>query len=163
VPFGLDARKADGEFAPRQGVKCSGAPNVWLTQCRHLNQVTTVCFKRKRSADPLLPRALSMGKYPRFNRGALSTGSLTESRQAKTLWPVSPFGGEPRNCAVSWKISGLLLGLAFPNILTRKAYYRPRPKPAEDMRRIDEVHLDYPFALLGMLRCKSLPISATFD
>jgi putative transposase len=34
-------------------------------------------------------------------------------------------------------------------------YYRPRPVPAADlaiMRRIDELHLDYPFAGARMLR-----------
>jgi hypothetical protein len=31
------------------------------------------------------------------------------------------------------------------------------------MRRTDELHLDYPFALLGMLRYEGVPISAAFD
>ena len=44
-------------------------------------------------------------------------------------------------------------------------YYRPRPVPAADlavMRRIDELHLDYPFAgrrmLRDLLRGEGIPI-----
>jgi hypothetical protein len=39
------------------------------------------------------------------------------------------------------------LGLAFANILTWEGHYRPRPVSAEDLRRIDELHPDYPLAL----------------
>lgn len=41
------------------------------------------------------------------------------------------------------------------NISRGSVYYRPRPVPAADlaiMRRIDELHLDYPFAGSRMLR-----------
>ena len=45
-----------------------------------------------------------------------------------------------------------LLGLSRSTL-----YYEPRPVPAAEvaiMRRIDELHLDYPFAGSGMLSAK---------